>query len=357
MRDSDGPAAAAVRRRLLGWYRAERRELPWRAALGALGEPYRVWVSEVMLQQTRVAAAMPYYERFLRRFPSVEALARAPEAAVLAAWSGLGYYRRARQLRAAAREICERHGGRFPATLAEARALPGIGEYTAAAVLSIAFGQPLPAADGNARRVVGRLLGRAVSLAEARERLAGWLAAQAPGDFNQAVMELGALVCTPRTPQCPRCPLRALCRSRGEGPASTPPPPPERVTLRYGLARDGRGRVFLVQRPGDAAQMASLWELPEMQAPNGPPLARVKHSITTRAITAELYALASPAGAGRWLRPAEAARLPLTGLARKLLTAVSGPPVEGPSRPSAMRRRSSAAPSRRRDGGGSRRRW
>ncbi len=273
-----------------------------------------------MLQQTRVAAAIPYYERFLQRFPSVQALARAREASVLAAWSGLGYYRRARQLRMAAREICRRHGGRFPVTLAEACALPGVGEYTAAAVLSIAYGQPLPAVDGNARRVVSRLLGRNAATAEARERLAEWIAPRAAGGFNQAVMELGALVCTPRAPQCARCPLRGLCRSRGEGPALRTAARTQQVRLAYGLARDGRGRVWLVQRGADAAQMAGMWELPAMAAPGAArPLFRLRHAITTSAITASVFALSGPEGPGRWVRRAQAGRLPLTGLTKKIL--------------------------------------
>jgi A/G-specific adenine glycosylase len=349
---------AALRRRLMAWYRANRRELPWRAAPGELADAYRVWVSEIMLQQTRVAAAIPYYRRFLQRFPTLEALARAREASVLAAWSGLGYYRRARQLRAAAQAVREQHGGRFPSSFGEALALPGVGEYTAAAVLSIAFGQPRAAADGNARRVVGRLLGRAVSLTEARERLTAWLPRTAPGDFNQAVMELGATVCTPRAPQCRLCPLHVLCRGRGElavAPAATAR---RRVTLHYGLARDARGCVFLVQRPPGAPQMPGLWELPETGEPRSesPPLARVRHSITTRLITAELHPLPRPPRAGRWVHPDKAAQLPLTGLARKLLIAASGRPAAGRAQPAAVPRRNSAAPSRRRDDGGSRRR-
>ncbi|MGH9480437.1 MAG: A/G-specific adenine glycosylase, partial [Terriglobales bacterium] len=194
-----------LRRRLLEWYGRERRRLPWRAAPGAAARhsprrAYRVWVSEVMLQQTQVATVIPYYRRFLRRFATVAELAAAGEAEVLAHWSGLGYYRRARQLQAAARLICAQHGGEFPRERGAAEGLPGVGRYTAAAVLSMAYGEPLAAMDANGMRVARRLLGRVVTPAEAQRALDGWLAPGRAGDFNQAVMDLGATVCRPRAP-------------------------------------------------------------------------------------------------------------------------------------------------------------
>lgn len=312
---------------LLAWYRRHRRELPWRAAPGAAADPYRVWVSEVMLQQTRVQAAIPYYARFLERFPTLAVLAAADDADVLALWSGLGYYRRARQLRQAAELVMLRHGGVFPMEWDAARALPGVGAYTAGAILSIAGGQPLPAVDGNARRIVRRLAGQPLRLAKVQTLLAGWLSRRRPGDFNQALMDLGATVCLPRAPRCSVCPLRRLCRSRGEGPAAPPAARPQLVTLAYALARRG-ARIWLVQRPAAARQLAGMWELPRSPdasgAPRPNPLATLRHSITTRRITALVYAAAAPPGPGRWFSPRQAQSLPLTGLARKILRQCMG---------------------------------
>jgi A/G-specific adenine glycosylase len=205
------------RRLLLAWYRRHRRRLPWRGR----PTPYRVWIAEIMLQQTRVATVLPYYERFLQRFPDIKTLAAASEDDVLELWAGLGYYRRARNLLAAAVIIAGRHQGRFPETLEEIRELPGVGRYTAGAIHSIAFNQPQPAVDGNVRRVIGRLHG----LEDAPEQFC-WEQAEllldrrSPADFNQALMELGALTCLPARPSCEVCPVRGFCRFPLRGPVA-----------------------------------------------------------------------------------------------------------------------------------------
>src|SRR6201984_884329 len=204
---------AEIRKRLLGWFGKYRRELPWRLNK----DPYRIWLSEIMLQQTRVAAVIPYYERFLDRFPDIRALAEAPEEEVLRLWSGLGYYSRARNLQRAARQIVAKHGGQFPRTLDEALALPGIGSYTAAAILSIAFGAKHAVLDGNVARVLARLdairgdLRESQRWRELQKTADGLLEPKYPGDWNQAIMELGATLCTPRSPQCLLCPVAQYC--------------------------------------------------------------------------------------------------------------------------------------------------
>ncbi|MBI4566811.1 MAG: NUDIX domain-containing protein [Planctomycetes bacterium] len=208
---------AEVRSRLLEKWNRGHRDLPWRRRRDA----YAILVAEVMLQQTRVETVVPYYERFLRAFPNLRALARAPLPRVLAAWSGLGYYRRARMLREAARTILSRHGGRFPETYEEVRALPGVGRYTAGALLSIAFGKPFPVLDGNVARVLSRLLALRGDPRRNADRLwsvaASLVPPRAPGEFNQALMELGALLCAARAPRCPACPLRTGCAARQGG--------------------------------------------------------------------------------------------------------------------------------------------
>jgi A/G-specific adenine glycosylase len=348
----------ALGTQLLAWYDAHARALPWRETR----DPYRVWLSEIMLQQTRVAAVIAHYQEFLRRFPNVEKLARAREASVLAAWSGLGYYRRARLLHAAARVVASERGGKFPETAEGLRELPGVGRYTAAAIASIAFGEPIAVVDGNVERVLQRVSGR---------RLAGeefWQAAEAlldrrrPGDFNQAMMELGATVCTPRAPACLTCPVVALCATRGAMARAEKPPRQKKREIHYVLdyrVDDSReGKVFLVQRSPDARLMAGMWELPEIPAgakapSNGageiaalkalrhPKATRqptatlqpkaprsksaevcitLKHSITVTDYTVRVWRMpAHSRVSGKWVSAEKLSRVALTGLARKIL--------------------------------------
>jgi A/G-specific adenine glycosylase len=307
------------RRRLLGWYQRNRRDLPWRRDR----DPYRVWLSEIMLQQTRVAAVVEHYQRFLLRFPTIEKLAAARESSVLAAWSGLGYYRRARMLHSAAKEIVREHAGKFPASAEGLRALPGIGRYTAAAIASIVFGEPVAVVDGNVERVLGRVLGKSL----AGEKL--WQAAQEllsptrPGNFNQAMMELGATVCLPRQPRCPACPVFGLCATRGEWKTTAKRTRQRKREVHYALNRRN-GSVFLVQRPGDASLMPGMWELPEIQGTNSAHEVwlTLRHSITATDYTVRVLRIpASPEVSGKWVLKPRLATLPLTGLARKILGA------------------------------------
>lgn len=263
------PRPDSVRSLLLAWFRRERRQLPWRGTR----DPYRIWVSEVMLQQTTVAAVLGRYEPFLRRFPDLPALARASESSVLAAWSGLGYYARARNLRRAAREVAARHGGRLPNDLAALRALPGFGDYTAAAVSAIAFGERAPAADANVTRVLSRLFaigGTAGTRAHAgavRDRAEALVSRGRPGDVTAALMDLGQLVCLPRRPLCADCPLARLCAARRMGavsrfPRKKPRPPVSRVFVAAACAVRG-GAALLVR--GDAALLKGLWQFPSAE--------------------------------------------------------------------------------------------
>jgi A/G-specific adenine glycosylase len=302
----------AFRGRLLRWYAAHRRPLPWRETQ----DPYRVWVSEIMLQQTRVNAVLGHYRRFLKQFPTVRSLARASEAEVLAAWSGLGYYRRARMMRRAAQKIMA-HGGHFPSTAAALRELPGIGRYTAAAIASIAFDEATAVVDGNVERVISRMAGRKLSAAAVWEFAEAMIPAERPGDFNQAMMELGAMVCTPQAPRCGECPVRGLCAGRGElakGPTATR----TSAELHYAWARRA-DKVRLVKRGAEESLMAGMWELPGIE-PNGhEPVLRLRHAITTTDYRVAVYALPGGKLPGRWVAAREAASLPLTGLARKVL--------------------------------------
>ncbi len=262
--DVDAPGQKFARRLLL-WYRRHKRELPWRKT----SDPYAVWVSEIMLQQTTVNAVIPYFEKWLALFPDVTALARAPLKKILKAWQGLGYYKRARNMRAAAGIIAARHDGRLPDDAAALRALPGFGAYTTAAVLSIAFGRRAPLVDANVRRVLMRLGGvrGGTGARDDRiwlERLAPLLPARRPGDFNQALMELGALVCRPRNPLCLRCPFEADCAAFAAGEQEIIPTPKtlrtERITAVVGVVvRNGR---VLIQRRPDEGLLGGLWEFP-----------------------------------------------------------------------------------------------
>jgi A/G-specific adenine glycosylase len=242
---------------LLCWYAVDKRRLPWRSENAERPNPYKVWLSEVMLQQTTVAMARPYFEKFVSRWPSVEALAAADEADVMAAWAGLGYYARARNLIACARRIAGAHQGRFPDTEAELKKLPGIGRYTAAAIAAIAFGRRAVVVDGNVERVVSRLFAVEEALPAARQKLyflADQLTpAEAAGDFAQAVMDLGATICTPRSPACAICPLFEPCAARRRGDPERYPlkaakaARPHRQGNAYWLEHDGH--ILLVRRP------------------------------------------------------------------------------------------------------------
>ncbi|GAO39882.1 A/G-specific adenine DNA glycosylase [Sphingomonas changbaiensis NBRC 104936] len=238
---------------ILAWYDRHARTLPWRSPPGASPpDPYRVWLSEIMLQQTTVAAVKPYYERFLARWPSIEALAAAEDAELMAAWAGLGYYSRARNLLACARTVVAEHGGRFPASSAELRRLPGIGDYTAAAIAAIAFGEPAVVVDGNVERVVARLFALE-SKAAVRLQAAALTPAERPGDYAQAMMDLGATICTPRNPACAICPVRSDCRAFALGaPEAWPvrPPKPAKPHRRaFAFWAEADGHVLLVTRP------------------------------------------------------------------------------------------------------------
>ena len=318
-----------ISRRLLAWYRKGHRDLPWRRT----SDPYRVLVSEIMLQQTRARAVVPYYERFLERFPTVESLAAAREEETLALWSGLGYYSRARNLWRAARQITA--AGAFPVDYAALSGLPGVGPYTAAAVASIAFGLPHAAVDGNGLRVAARIGNDAADIgaARTRERFAEmveqWLDRRNPGDFNQALMELGATVCLPKAPLCQQCPLAPLCKAHDAGTAAALPVKlrrrePVRIEVRLLLVRKG-GWVLLVRQPDGGGRMAGFWRLPEEsdlpEAKRGARVGEFRHSITHHRYVCELWtAKARPVGPQfAWLDPQRLDEVPLGAAARKAL--------------------------------------
>lgn len=308
------------RRNLLRWYAAHGRDLPWRRTR----LPYRIWVSEIMLQQTRVAAVLDYYRRFIRAFPTVKALAAAEESSVLAQWSGLGYYRRARMMHRAAQLIMAEHKGRFPRTSAGLRELPGIGRYTAAAIASIAYSEAAAVVDGNVQRVLSRLL--------AAESPDIWQTAQQlldparPADFNQAMMELGATVCTPKAPKCGECPVVRFCLTRGEHPVAAPAKR-NRASLDYLLASNATS-LLMVQRDASASLMAGMWELPAWQADTTIQVMhiqamRFKHSITNTDYQVNVYRAPLERRYrkfGKLVDLRQLAQLPLTGVARKAIT-------------------------------------
>jgi A/G-specific adenine glycosylase len=331
---------ATLRRELLAWYARNRRDLPWRRS----ADPYAIWVSEIMLQQTRVAVVVERYQAFLLRFPSLVSLALSTEEDVLALWSGLGYYRRARMLHKAARFVADNRAGVLPATVAELQTLPGIGAYTAAAIASIAFGEPVAVVDGNVERVLCRLEGweaggkGAAALRQKIEAMAARLVDPGqPGDFNQAMMELGATVCLPRNPQCLVCPLVAQCKTQGEHKTA----PRAKMTSRevaYALAvRTGRNadkrsrEVLLEKRPQTLSVMPGLWELPalkEKEVPDEDLRMTVRHAIMqvnyyVRIRTVfedDADGLTVKGGERQWVPLGTAAGMALTGLARKVLT-------------------------------------
>jgi len=262
---------------LLCWYAVDKRRLPWRAEDGARPDPYRVWLSEVMLQQTGVGAVKPYFESFTARWPTVQALAAAEDGEVMAAWAGLGYYARARNLLACARAVTDEHGGAFPEDEASLRKLPGIGDYTAAAIAAIAFGRRAVAVDSNVERVVSRLFAVKQPLPAARPKIRGLAETLVPGegagDFAQAMMDLGAAICTPRNPDCSRCPIRSWCAAYKEGdparyPVKTPRAArPRREGVAYWLEHDGN--VLLVRRPAEGL-LGGMLGLPTDAPANAP---------------------------------------------------------------------------------------
>ncbi|MGA2135636.1 MAG: A/G-specific adenine glycosylase [Bryobacteraceae bacterium] len=316
-----------IARRLLAWYDAGHRDLPWRRT----ADPYRIWVSEIMLQQTRAEAVIPYYERFLRRFPDAAALARASEEEVLNSWSGLGYYSRARNLHKAARLVTDG----FPAGFDGLRALPGIGDYTAAALASIAFGLPHAVVDGNVMRVIARITNDAADIGAARTRsrfrdiAQQWLDPRRAGAFNQALMELGATVCLPRNPRCNVCPLAAVCGAKRDGRAAELP-----VKLRRAepvqlaqtlLVAKRRGRILMWQRTADSKRLAGFWELPSPgDGPGLTPRAEIgtfRHTITHHHYLVTVYdaAVTRAAHSLRWIPIANLHSLPLSTTAKKAL--------------------------------------
>lgn len=256
-----------LRAALLDWYDENRRELPWRAAPGESADPYRVWLSEVMLQQTRVETVRPYFTRWLSRFPTLQALSEASLDEVLKGWEGLGYYSRARNFHRAVREVVQRYGGEIPRDPGLFRSLPGVGRYTAGAVMSIAFDRPEPVVDGNVRRVFARLLDDPSPAEATLWELAGRVVhGDRPGDLNQALMELGAIVCTPRAPSCATCPAADHCRARAAGtqlerpaPRQARELPVERLAVL--VARGVDGTLLVVRRP-DRGRLGGLWEFP-----------------------------------------------------------------------------------------------
>jgi A/G-specific adenine glycosylase len=330
-----------LRGELLEWYAHNRRDLPWRRSQ----DSYAIWVSEIMLQQTRVAVVVDRYQAFMERFPTLVSLALAPEEDVLALWSGLGYYRRARMLHKAAQFVSDRHQGNLPATSEQLRLLPGIGAYTAAAIASIAHGEHVAVVDGNVERVLCRLSGweaagrtGGAALRRKIENLAAELVDPLrPGDFNQAMMELGATVCTPRSPQCLVCPLAVNCKTLGEH--KTPPRPQmlsrevaHALSVRMGQqAGETNREVLLEQRAASQTVMPGLWELPMLREPEVPAeelrmtvrhaIMQVNYYVRIRTVFEDdVEALAVAGGERRWVPLSAAAGMALTGLTRKVLT-------------------------------------
>jgi A/G-specific adenine glycosylase len=349
----------SIPHRLLRWYARNSRPLPWRQTR----DPYAVWVSEVMLQQTRVETVIPYYSRVLSRFPTVETLAKASPQKVLKAWENMGYYGRARNLHSAAKEVVARWKGRVPGTREELLSLPGIGEYTAAAVLCFAFGESVPAVDGNVRRVLSRVyavrepLERTETLKRLDQLAGGLVPPKQASSFNQALMDLGATVCTPRNPLCRECPLTDLCLAERQGlqgmlPITERHAPLPHKSMTAALIRDGSGRFLMVRRPPHGL-LGGLWKFPggektkgerleealvrtvreemgiEIKA--GEALTSVKHAYTHFRITLHLFlcskARGEPSALGcagrRWVSPKGLARLPLSRAERKLLEQLS----------------------------------
>ena len=344
--------ASSVRRALIAWYDLHARDLPWRRTR----DPYAIWVSEIMLQQTRVETVVPYYERFLTRFPTAAALADAPLDDVLAHWSGLGYYRRARLLHEGARAVVRSFGGRIPFDPKQRRSLPGIGAYTAGAIGSIAFDLPEPIVDGNVARVLSRVLLVETPLGERNTERSLWAAAEElargerPGALNQALMELGARVCLPRNPRCQECPIASSCAARAQGrvddlplPAKKKAPKPVNLVALVARARDGS--LWLTR--SDGSLFGGLWGFPLAEGAGRDAARRVAsalgldgelsrrkpaavtHVLSHRALTVEVYTLENAEGAEqehvRKLREANLSSVGISTLTRKILAAAARP--------------------------------
>ena len=339
-----GENAEPTAETLLAWYDRARRDLPWRAPPGARPDPYAVWLAEVMLQQTVAAAVAPRFRRFLETWPDVHALAAADREAVMRAWAGLGYYARARNLHACAKAVAERHGGEFPRGEAALRALPGIGAYTAAAISAIAFDEPATAVDGNVERVMARVFAVEEPLPGARRVLRARAAAltprRRPGDYAQAVMELGATVCRPRNPRCGECPWRGACRARALGtadalPRRAPRPPrPLRRGVAFWILRDDGAALF--ERRPDRGLLGGTLGLPSTEWTGMPPAraappvpaldlralpGAVEHGFTHFRLELRVRAgrARPPAAEGIWLRPGDIDLRALPTLTRKLV--------------------------------------
>lgn len=345
-------------RLLLQWYARRRRVLPWRED----PDPYKVWVSEIMLQQTQVSTVLPFFESFLARFPDIRSLARATAKEVVHAWSGLGYYGRARNLRRSAGIIVRRHAGRIPADMESLRNLPGIGRYTAGAILSIAFNQRVPIVDGNVRRVIARLHGIEGPVPEdfCWDQAESWIPDGSAAQFNQAVMELGALVCAPSAPRCPVCPIRRLCAAHRDGTQDRIPPPRKarsRSSLRLVMLVAQRRGLFLLARRRAPEYIPGEWGLPTAALRSGESpddaaalLARrivgtdarperrpvVRHAITFRQLQIHVYCLRldgaqrGRSSGFRWARAAGLSRLLTSAAYRKALRSAAAHPAALP---------------------------
>jgi A/G-specific adenine glycosylase len=343
---------------LLAWYRRNQRSLPWRG----ISDPYRIWISEIMLQQTQVDTVIPYYHRFLKAFPTVSSLAHAPLQDVLKAWENLGYYSRARNIHAAAKVIVEKFGGQIPDNWEEIKSLPGVGQYTAGAILSIVYGQAHPAVDGNVRRILCRLFAIRKPVDGSREQkqlqmlAASLIPVKHPGDFNQALMDLGATICKAKNPDCSRCPVSNLCQARLHNlqnvlPITRKTPAIPRRQAAAAVIRNSEGMLLVVQRPASGL-LASLWKLPGgfiksgedtenslrrsvkeelgISIQVGKHLASVNHTYTHFRITLQAYEClllkGTPRSIGcqnwRWVLLIDLKKLPLSKIDRMVMTTI-----------------------------------
>jgi A/G-specific adenine glycosylase len=326
----------AFHRDLLRWYRHHHRKLPWRATR----DPYRIWVSEIMLQQTRVETVRPYYMRWLRAFPTIRALAQATDDRVLKSWEGLGYYSRARNLHRAAQAVIRKHEGKLPRTVEGLRELPGIGRYTAGAIASIAFGERAPLVDGNVARVFARIFAIRANVKSPRTVQSLWKLADDllpdtdAGEFNQALMELGALVCTPANPRCDACPMRRVCVARRRGLVARLPnrgDKPRTVSVVVHAALVQRGGRILLQRRPRRGLLANFWELPVADKRRfrvGRQLCEVRHAITHHRIALRVHECAPTVGfrsngQWRWVTRGELNALALPAAHRRALERVA----------------------------------